>query len=219
MGVDNTYCMVFVLGLVLFLAPMEQASAIFYIPTEITPEESTKAYLQKEISRLEQLRNEIYGSKHNPYDDIEIEEKKCEIKESHKNQIKEVLYDAPLKEEMNLPKLTRDYNKIYYLQRQIQSLTRTLTALFQKYYKARKYKLSTGEMRKYSEHVEEDDTWRALLVEKMINVGISYLKDHNLISSKAHERLTDEFVDMVNVEIARGTQLSLNQRVKGSAFK
>ena len=134
-----------------------------------------------------------------------------------KNQIKDVLYDAPLKEELNLPKLTRDYNKIYELQRQIPTLTRTLTALFQKYYKARKYKLSTGEMRKYSEHVEEDDTWRALLVEKMINIGISYLKDHNLISSKAHERLTDEFVDMVNVEIARGTQLSLNQRVKGSA--
>jgi len=75
MGVDNTYCMVFVLGLVLFLAPMEQASAIFYIPTEITQEESTESYLQKEISRLEQLRNEIYGSKHNPYDDIKIEEK------------------------------------------------------------------------------------------------------------------------------------------------
>ena len=132
-----------------------------------------------------------------------------------KNQIKEVLYDAPLKEEMNLHKLTRDYNKIYFLQRQIPSLTRTLTALFQKYYKTRKIKLSTGETRRYSEHIEEDDTWRAMLVDQIINIGITYLRDHNLISSKAHERLTDEFVDMVNVEIARGTQLSLNQRVKG----
>jgi len=132
-----------------------------------------------------------------------------------KNQIKEVLYDAPLKEEMNLPKLTRDYNKIYFLQRQIPSLIRTLTALFQKYYKKRKIKLSTGETRKYSEHIEEDDTWRAMLVNDIINISITYLRDHNLISSKAHERLTDEFVDMVNVEIARGTQLSLNQRVKG----
>jgi len=49
----------------------------------------------------------------------------------------------------------------------------------------------------------------------MINLGITYLRDHNLISSKAHERLTDEFIDMVNVEIARGIQLSLNERVKG----
>ena len=49
----------------------------------------------------------------------------------------------------------------------------------------------------------------------MINLGISYLRDHNLISSMAHERLTDEFIDMVNVEISRGTQLPLNQRVKG----
>lgn len=136
-----------------------------------------------------------------------------------KNQIKDVLYNAELKAQSNLLKLKIKLNKRYELERQIPSFTRTLSALFQKYYKARKIKLSTGEIRKYSEHVEEDDTWRALLVEKMINVGISYLKDHNLISSKAHERLTDEFVDMVNVEIARGTQLSLNQRVKGSAFK
>jgi len=132
-----------------------------------------------------------------------------------KNQIKDVLYDAPLKEEINLPKLTRDHNKIYELQRQIPSLIHALTALFQKYYKDRKIKLSTGEIRKYSEHIEEDDTWRAILVHDIINIGITYLRDHNLISSKAHERLTDEFADMVNVEIGRGTKLSLNERVKG----
>jgi len=132
-----------------------------------------------------------------------------------KNQIKDVLYDAPLKEELNLPKLTRDHNKMYELQRQIPSLTNTLNALLQKYYKSRKTKLSTGEIRRYSEHVEEDDTWRAMLVHDIINIGITYLQDHNLISSKAHQRLVDEFVDMVNVEIARGTMIPLNQRVKG----
>ena len=75
MGVDNTYCIVFVLCLVLFLASMEQASAIFYIPTEITQVELTESYIQQEIFRLEQLRNEFYGSLQNPYDDIEIEQK------------------------------------------------------------------------------------------------------------------------------------------------
>jgi len=94
-------------------------------------------------------------------------------------------------------------------------LTHTLTALFQKYYKNRKIKSSTGETRRYSEHIEEDDTWRAILVHDIINIGITYLEDHNLISSKAHERLVDEFQDMINVEIARGTKLSLNERVKG----
>ncbi len=134
---------------------------------------------------------------------------------AHKNQIKDVLYDAPLKEGLNLPKLTRDYNKIYFLQRQIPSLTRTLTALFQKYYKTRKKKLPSGQFQKYSEHVEEEEEWRAILVHDIINICITYLNDHNLISSKAHARLTDEFQDMVNVEIARGTKLSLNERVKG----
>jgi len=54
-----------------------------------------------------------------------------------------------------------------------------------------------------------------MLVNEIINIGITYLRDHNLISSKAHERVTDEFQDLVNVEIGRGTKLSLNERVKG----
>ncbi len=134
---------------------------------------------------------------------------------AHQNQIKDILYDAPLKEELNLPKLTRDHNKIYELQRQIPSLTKTLTALLQKHYKPHKIKLPSGEIKKYYEHVEEEEEWRAILVHDIINICISYLKDHNLISSKIHERATDEFQDMVNVEIARGTKLSLNERVKG----
>ncbi len=131
------------------------------------------------------------------------------------NQIKEVFYDAPLKEELKLLKQTQNYNELYILQRQTTSLTKTLYALFQKYYKTKKFKNTEGKIQKYSEHIEEDDSWRAYLVNEMINLGISYLRDHNLISSMAHERLTDEFIDMVNVEISRGTQLSLNQRVKG----
>jgi len=72
---DNKYFIIFVLAIVLFLASIQQASAIFYIPTEITQEESTESSIQEEISRLEQLRKEIFGYKHNPYDYIEIEEK------------------------------------------------------------------------------------------------------------------------------------------------
>ena len=134
---------------------------------------------------------------------------------AHQNQIKDVLYDAPLKEELSLPKQTQDHNKMYVLQRQIPSLKSTLNTLLQKYYKSRKIKLPTGEIRRYSEHIEEDDTWRAMLVHDIINICITYLQDHNLISSKAHQRLVDEFQDMINVEIARGTKLSLNERVKG----
>jgi len=134
---------------------------------------------------------------------------------SHKKQIKEVIHDSPLKEELRLPKISQDYNKIYELGRQIPSFTKTLTALLQKNYKYRKIKLPTGEIKKYSELVEEDEEWRAFLVHDIIKICIAYLRDHNLISSKAHERLTDEFEDMVNVEIARGTKLPLNERVKG----
>ena len=134
-----------------------------------------------------------------------------------KNQIKEVLYDSPLKEESNLPGRTKVYNELYELQRQIPSLTRTLTTLFQRYYETKKYKTAEGKIQKYSHHIEEEDSWRAYLVNEMINLGITYMRDHNLISSKAHERLTDEFIDMVNVEIARGIKIPLDERVKGYA--
>ena len=72
MGVDNTYCIVFVLGLVLFLGSMEQASAIFDIPTEITQEELTESYFQKvieyvykikQINSATQKLDEILGGK------------------------------------------------------------------------------------------------------------------------------------------------------------
>ena len=134
---------------------------------------------------------------------------------AHQKQIKEVIHDTPIKEESHLPRITRDYNKIYVLSRQIPSLTKTLTALLQKHYKPSKTKLPSGEIRKYSKFIEEDEEWRAFLVQDIIKICITYLQDHKLVSSKAHERLTDEFVDMVNVEIARGTKIPLNERVKG----
>ncbi len=73
---DNAYWIIIGLSLVLLLAPMQQASAIFFLPQEeLAEEESFEYYKQQEIFRLEQLRNEIYGSQQNPYDDIEIEQK------------------------------------------------------------------------------------------------------------------------------------------------
>jgi len=71
MGMDNAYWIIIGLSLVFLIAPMGQANAIFFF----SQEELTESYIPEEISRLEQLRNEIYGSVQNPYDDIEIEQK------------------------------------------------------------------------------------------------------------------------------------------------
>ncbi len=98
MGVDNTYCIIFVLGLVLFLAPMEQASAVFFLPPEWTEEESLELFKQKQLLRVEfqneenfdfesykqeqlfraeQVRDQILDFKmtglQNPYHDIKVE--------------------------------------------------------------------------------------------------------------------------------------------------
>ncbi len=98
MGVDNTYCIIFVLGLVLFLAPMEQASAVFFLPPEWTEEEllelfkqkqllrvelqneenfDFESYKQEQLFRAEQVRDQILDFKmtglQNPYHDIKVE--------------------------------------------------------------------------------------------------------------------------------------------------
>jgi len=134
---------------------------------------------------------------------------------AHAEQIKDIIHDSPLKEELDLPRRTQDGNKIHELYRQIPSLKQTLTALFKPHYQYKKMKSSSGQTQRYSELIEEDDEWKSILVHDIIKMCIKYLRDQNLISSKAHERLTDEFEDMVNVEIARGSKLSRNERVKG----
>ena len=97
----------------------------------------------------------------------------------------------------------------------IPSLQKTLNALFRDYGTVRKRNLKTSQFYTYFEPLEEDDEWKAMLADNIISIGIKFLREHNLISSKAHERLTEEFEDMVNVEIARGTKLKRMERVKG----
>ena len=98
MGVRNTYCIIFVLCLVLFLAPMQQASAVFFLPPEWTEEEllelfkqkqllrvelqneenfDFESYKQEQLFRAEQVRDQILDFKmtglQNPYHDIKVE--------------------------------------------------------------------------------------------------------------------------------------------------
>ncbi|HEU03928.1 MAG TPA: hypothetical protein ENH95_02235 [Nitrosopumilus sp.] len=98
MGVRNTYCIIFVLGLVLFLTPMQQASAVFFLPPEWTEEEllelfkqkqllrvelqneenfDFESYKQEQLFRAEQVRDQILDFKmtglQNPYHDIKVE--------------------------------------------------------------------------------------------------------------------------------------------------
>jgi len=98
MGVRNTYCIIFVLCLVLFLTPMQQASAVFFLPPEWTEEEllelfkqkqllgvelqneenfDFESYKQEQLFRAEQVRDQILDFKmtglQNPYHDIKVE--------------------------------------------------------------------------------------------------------------------------------------------------
>lgn len=62
-----------------------------------------------------------------------------------------------------------------------------------------------------------DDTWQAYMSYYVIIICTRFLKEHGFVSTISHNRLLDEIEDMVNVEIARGTRLKREDRVKGFA--
>jgi len=97
------------------------------------------------------------------------------------------------------------------------SLQGTLRALFRDYTKTRITKLKDGGVSKWVEPIDYDDSWKAQLADSVVQICLKFFREHRLISSKAHERLVDEMEDMLNVEVARGTQLPRSQRVKGYA--
>jgi len=133
---------------------------------------------------------------------------------AHPEKIKDIIYDSVIKEESQILKKTHDGNKYEILRRQIPSLTQTLNSLFKSYYRPKKTKLPSGHLHKYSEQIEEGE-WKAILAHDIIKQGINYLKEQKLISSMAHQRLTEEFEDMINVEISRGVSIPLNKRTIG----
>lgn len=67
----------------------------------------------------------------------------------------------------------------------------------------------------FIEKGEQDDTWKAYMSYYVITTCTKFLREHDFISTKAHQRLLDEVEDMINVEIARGIYLNREQRVKG----
>jgi|SRR3989304_1553517 len=127
---------------------------------------------------------------------------------AHPKLIREIIYDSPKKENLDILKKTQDSDKRSILQHQIPSLQSTISSLFETHYKYKKVKPAPGQASKYSVPIEDELEWKSNLVREILVLGIDFMDNHNLISSQAHKRLADEFVDMVNVEISTGIKLS-----------
>ena len=59
---------------------------------------------------------------------------------------------------------------------------------------------------------EEDDVWLAHLAYEIVIECFRFFKDHNLVTSMAHERLIDETEDMLNSEIGRAWFVTRGRR-------
>jgi hypothetical protein len=136
---------------------------------------------------------------------------------AHQEQIKEVLYDSPIKDQVNLGKKFNNIEEIMEHSKKIPRLQKTLESLFQDYTKIRKVELPTGEKYSVSEFVEKEDSWKAILAEDIVKICMEFFMKHNLITTKAHVRLVEELQDMLNVEVSRTFYLKRDQRTKGYA--
>lgn len=75
-------------------------------------------------------------------------------------------------------------------------------------------KLSNIKLKKDFE-LFDDDSWQAFLAHDLIRICLQFYKEHGFITTKAHERLTEEVEDMINVEVSRGINLKRHERTKG----
>ncbi|OLC36168.1 MAG: hypothetical protein AUH84_02040 [Thaumarchaeota archaeon 13_1_40CM_4_38_7] len=134
---------------------------------------------------------------------------------AHQEQIKEVLHDSPIKEEVGLGRKYKNVEEILELSKRIPTLKKALESLFKDYRVIRRAKLPTGQKYSVSEPVEKEDSWKALLAEDIVNICMEFFMKRNLISTKAHLRLVEELQDMLDVEVSRTFYLKRDQRTKG----
>lgn len=138
----------------------------------------------------------------------------CDV--AHPDQIEEMFYDQTLskKEHSELEKIKEAWEQTKFLER-LPSLRRFLTALFKDYVVIRKVMVERLG-KKYDEPIViGSDAGKAYLAHDVVVICLTFLKEHGFVSTKAHERLVEEVEDMINVEVARGTQLKRHERVKG----
>ena len=82
------------------------------------------------------------------------------------------------------------------------SLEKTLSMLL-KDFKTFKYVIDPQNKVKYSKAliIDKDRVWKAELAYRIIQIALKYFQDENLITSKIHERLCSEILDMLQSEI------------------
>ncbi len=59
-----------------------------------------------------------------------------------------------------------------------------------------------GRQRKPSGKKEEPDAWKAFLAVKIVEECLEFFNTHGFVTSKAHQRLVDELIDMLRTEMS-----------------
>ncbi len=119
-------------------------------------------------------------------------------------------------EQKRKPEINSDAEKEFY--QNLPSLLNVLESLFKLETRVVKVPYKEGKMKKihqFVEVVDEDDSWKAILAEDIMNICLKFFIEHRYISTKAHQRLVDEIKDAINVEVSRGMHTNISERTKG----
>lgn len=138
----------------------------------------------------------------------------CDV--AHPDQLEEMFYKQTLskKEQSELEKIKEAWEQTKYLER-FPSLNKFLESLFKDYIIERKMMIERLGKKYPQAVIIGSDAWKAYLAHDIVVICLKFFKEHNFISTKAHERLVEEVEDMINVEVARGAKLQRHERVKG----
>lgn len=124
--------------------------------------------------------------------------------------ITETLTDSQLEEIFSVTKMESDpFTLTSFLEKlfELELVSVALKDIKGKYIENKSFKMP----------IDQNDLWKALLAERILNICIDFFVDHRYISTQVHAGFLENLRELINVEISRASQLSIHNRVKGIA--
>lgn len=135
----------------------------------------------------------------------------CEV--AHPEQLQDIFSEKLSKTELDTINKIKDPVEIEMFWRRKPSIQKTLEILFKDYVTYRKIKIPNSSMvYNQPENIEKNDAWRAMLCFEITKICFQFFQEHNLVTSKAHQRLVEEVLDMLDVEIGHAHFLPRDRR-------
>lgn len=135
----------------------------------------------------------------------------CEV--ASPEQLEQIFTESPTKEEKDEVGKINDPDELQKFLARTPSLRKFLITLFKDYVMYKKMKVPNSDVTyTQAQSIEKSDAWRSALAFEITKICFQFFKDHNLVTSKAHQRLVEEVEDMLDVEMGHAYLLPRDRR-------